>query len=50
MMDNYNDFCDIIERYELSGEQVLDIITDWHGTQIISDDFMENLKDCEGYS
>lgn len=30
---------------ELSGEQVLNLLTDWHGTQLLSEDFKEFLED-----
>ena len=46
---NYDKFAEIIERYELSGEQVLQLLTCWNGTQIIDDGFMYNLKNVEGY-
>lgn len=48
-MDNYEKFEDIIERYELSGDEVLNLLTDWYGTSLISDDFLDNLANCEGY-
>lgn len=49
-MDNYTKFEEIIERYNLSASEVLNLLTDWHSTSIISNDFLENLADCEGYS
>ena len=30
---------------ELSGEQVLQLFTDWHGCQLLSKDFKEFLED-----
>ncbi len=49
-MNNYEKMEKIINEYNLSGENVLRILIDWHGTDIINDDFMENLSDCEVYS
>lgn len=48
--DNYNTFVEIINDYNLSGEDVLQLLTDYHGTQLLDRDFMENLIDCEGYN
>ena len=48
-MDNWNEMERIIEHYNLSGMDVLRLLTDWHGTCLLSNDFMENLRDCEGY-
>ena len=44
-MDNYIKMLDIIKRYSLDGEAVLQLLTDWNGTSIIDDSFMENLVD-----
>lgn len=44
----YDKFVGIIVDYELSAQQVLSILTDWHGLQLISEEFMENLIK-EGY-
>ena len=33
-MENYNKFAEIIEDYGLTGEQVLDPLTNWNGTAI----------------
>ena len=40
---------EIIEEYGLTGEQVLDIFTNWHGTQLCTQEFLENIMKCEGY-
>lgn len=48
-MDNYNTFVEIIKTYALTGEEVLQLITDWHGLQLLTDEFMDNLKEVEGY-
>lgn len=47
---NYEKMEQIINKYNLSGEDVLQILTDWHGTDLVNDDFMENLENCKGYS
>lgn len=31
----------------LTGEQVADAFIDWHGTQLLTEDFMQNV--CEEY-
>lgn len=49
MNENYNILEEIIETYELTGEDVLRIITDWHGLEILTDEFIDNLKYVEGY-
>lgn len=36
----YNTLDHIISTYELSGEQVLQLFTNFHGLQILSDDFL----------
>ena len=46
---NYDKLVKCIEDMDLSGKEVLDAITDWYGTQILSDGFIENLRDCEGW-
>jgi len=48
-MDNWNEMMGIIERYNLSAEDVLRLLTDWNGSSIIDDSFMENLREVEGY-
>lgn len=48
-MDNYNTFIEIINTYGLTGEDVLRLVTDWHGLQLLTDEFMDNLKEVEGY-
>ena len=46
---NYDKMEKCIEDMNLSGKEVLDAITDWHGLQILSDWFIENLRYCEGW-
>ena len=48
--NNYDKMVEIIEKYNLSGEDVLQLFTDYHGLQLMSDDFIKNTMDCEGYS
>lgn len=40
---------DLIESGNISGADVFNMFTDWHGTSLCTKDFMENLRDCEGY-
>lgn len=49
MNNNLEKFLDVIKEYNLSGDEVLKLLTDWHGTQLISDKFLKNLAECEGY-
>ena len=46
---NYSSLCEIINERGLSGVDVLDLLTDWHGLQLCSREFCENLRDCEGF-
>ena len=41
---------EIIEEYNLTGEQVLNLFTNWHGTQLCTKEFLENTMECEGYT
>lgn len=45
--DNYATMEQIINEYNLSGEEVLRYLTDWHGLQLLDYDFMDNLISCE---
>lgn len=45
--DNYSTMEEIIEDYKLSAIDVLDYLTNYHGLQLLSEDFMQNLIDCE---
>ena len=49
MNNNLEKFLDVIEEYNLSGDEVLKLLTDWHGTQLISDKFLKNLAEVDGY-
>ena len=46
---NLNLLYEMVEQNNISAVEVLDMITDWNGTDIWSKDFMENLRDVEGY-
>ena len=48
-MENYNKFAEIIEEYGLTGEQVLEFLTNWNGTQIVDGGFIDYLRNVEGY-
>lgn len=41
---NMHTFFDIIENYELTGATVLDLFLQWNGTQILTDDFIDHVK------
>lgn len=43
--DNYNTLLESIETNNISAEDLLDAFTNWHGLQLLSDDFIEFLKD-----
>ena len=44
----YDKFLDILRDYDITPNQVVDILTDFHGLQLLSKEFMENLIK-EGY-
>lgn len=45
---NYERFATAIEDNGISAEDVLSIFTNWHGLQLMTDEFIENLP-TEGY-
>lgn len=45
---NYETLLEVIKANNISAEELLDAFTNWHGLQLIDDDFMEFLED-EGY-
>lgn len=47
---NFDVFLEIIELNNLSAEDVLRMFTNYHGLQLLTQDFLEDLRDCEGYS
>lgn len=42
---NYEILLEAIKTNNISAEELLDAFTNWHGLQLIDDDFMEFLKD-----
>lgn len=49
-MENYNKLLAYIEETGMTAEELLNALTDWHGMSIISDEFIENARDCEGWN
>lgn len=45
--DNSIEFIRFIKAEGLSGEEVLNLLLDWHGTALTSKAMMENLFTCE---
>ncbi len=46
-MENYETFVQMINDCGWSGEEVLKLITDWHGMQLMEEEFIQNIIDCE---
>lgn len=44
---NYDTFAEMIREFGWSGEDVLNYLTDWHGMDLLSKEFIQNLIDCE---
>lgn len=44
---NYETLLEAIKANNISAEELLDAFTNWHGLQLIDDDFMEFLEDEE---
>lgn len=44
---NYETLLEAIKTNNISAEELLDAFTNWHGLQLIDDDFMEFLEDEE---
>ena len=42
---NYNILLEAIEINNISAKDLLDAFTNWHGLQLVDDDFIEFLKD-----
>ena len=42
---NYNILLEAIETNNISAKNLLDAFTNWHGLQLLDDDFIELLKD-----
>ena len=45
--ENWDTMKEIIDDYNLSGYDVLNLLTDWHGLNLLDRGFMENLIDNE---
>lgn len=45
--DNSIEFIRFIIEEDLSGEEVLNILLDWHGTALTSEAMMKNTFSCE---
>lgn len=46
---NYNILLEAIETNNISAEDLLNAFTNWHGLQLIDDDFIEFLKKWTNY-
>ena len=44
---NWNTMEEIIDDLNLDAKEILRYLVDYHGLQLLSYDFMENLIDCE---
>lgn len=44
---NYEALLEAIKTNNISAEELLNAFTNWHGLQLIDDDFMEFLEDEE---
>lgn len=42
---NYETLSEAIKENGISAEELLDAFTNWHGMQILSDDFMEFMEE-----
>ena len=45
MENNYDKMFDIIRSNNLSSEEVLQLFTNWHGTQLLTNDFFEFIEE-----
>lgn len=45
--ENYETLMEIANEYNWDAEDMLRYLTDWHGLQLLSHDFIQNLIDCE---
>jgi len=46
--DKINRFLRVMEMNNMTGEEVARLFLDWHGAQLLTDEFFENIED-EGY-
>lgn len=47
--ENADNLLRIIISEKISGEEVFNLFTDWHGTCLVTKEMCENLRDCEGF-
>lgn len=47
-MDNTTKFWEAMENNNMTAEDVANLFVNWHGTQLITNDFLENVAN-EGY-
>ena len=45
--ENLETFSKLIEDYGMDGQDVLNILIAWHGTKLMSEEFMDNLLRVE---
>ena len=48
-IENGNNLYEIISDRGMSGEEVFNMFTDYHGMQLVTREMCENLRDCEGF-
>ena len=48
-IENGMNLYEIISNRGMSGEEVFNMFTDWHGMQLVTREMCENLRDCEGF-
>ena len=41
--ENWDTMVELISEYNLDAENILQYLTDWHGLQLLDQNFMENL-------
>jgi hypothetical protein len=48
-VDNYEKLVNYIESSGLTAVELLNALVDWNGIDIISDEFIDNQRNCEGW-
>lgn len=48
-IENGNNLYEIIVDRGMSGEDIFNLFTNWHGMQLVTRAMCENLRDCEGF-
>ncbi len=46
--EKYDGILEFIEEHGLTGEEVAILFIDWHGTQLINEDFVTELEESYG--